>query len=559
MTIFQMYSFRRLAAAVVACGALAHSVYAERVFVGILEMDSYQSVVYGASAFSRVADLPIALETINATLTQNLSLPSFSGISPTETLRIVQTVDSALPLGEGNPANVALIPLSDNGEAVLKSFSEAYGTRAKKGVSQIFEHPKDTNLASRVAVAVTGHYLFSSHSPEAIDWVWKNREQLINAPPQTIPGTFRILVNPQRFADVLGTRSEKAASVINLDKLLRDFETLSFSLTLDGQALTLTLRGKPLAGSALKSLQNSLRPPAPNLWNGLPDNAFFVSLSACSAPNFWNAYLAEPNLQLMRPVTGLAPQDAFSGDRLLYLAPTKTKTGLCFVQIEPVKNVEAVRQAIQKLNTVKTDGCIELVRKPTRSKALLQIESYDVKLHPPATLTKDGKAEEPSIMFTLAALFLKQAVLEATVKDGYLICFIGPADTFENELPELSFSEKTLTLQRRIVGQDPALENSALRLGSSLHVANLLRHVVSIMPGVKPEHLRVLPLGGDGANFGIGQQDRGETLTASLRIQSNEIAALQRINRDGREVLQELFFQMFTHQMMILKEPSAEK
>ena len=196
---------------------------------------------------------------------------------------------------------------------------------------------------------------------------------------------------------------------------------------------------------------------------------------------------------------------------------------------------------------------------PARRTGDLQIESYEVDLNPPAAPANGEKPEDPSVTFTLASLFLKQAILEATVSNGYLISVLGPSDTLEDELPNLAFKDKPLTLNRRIGAQDPTLDN-ALHLGASLNVADLLRHIVAIMPGVKPEQLRVLSSGGDGATFGISQSE-DRMLTASLRIQSNEIAALQRMNRDGREVLQELFFQMFSNQMMNLKSaaPSEAK
>jgi len=534
---------------------VALSIRAERVFVGILEADSYQSVIYGASAFSRIADLPLALELANDTLLKNLAVPSLKGISPTDTLRIVQTADPAQPLSDENPANVAIIPLPDNGATILETFSAAYASRANKDPFQLFEHPKDnTNLATRVVVAATGHYLLTSRSRDALSWAWDNRTRLIDAPSQSLPGTLRVLVNPQRFADVLGTRGDKAGSVIKLDPLLRDFESLSFSIMLDGQALTFAVRGKPAAGSGLQSLCGTIHPPSALLWNGIPDNAFFASLSACDNPKPWEAYLGEFHLPLLRPAGDLAPQEAFTGERIVYLAPTKT--GLCYVTVEPVKNAEAARQAIQKLHTVKMGEFTELVRKPARQVNGLSVESYEVVLKPPAPVKAGEKAEAPSLSFTIASLFLKQALLEATVANDRLITVLGPAHSLDGELAQLTFRDKSLTLNRRIGGQDPAL-SEALCLGASLKVADLIRHIVSCMPGVKPEQLRVLAQGGDGATFGI-TQGADKSLTLSLRIQSNEIAALQRMNRDGRDVLQDVFFQMFANQMNNLKAPAAD-
>ena len=531
---------------------------AERLFVGIMEADSFQSVIYGASAFSRVADLPIALEMVNGALAKNMALPSFAGVSSQDTLRIVQSVDPALPVSADNPANVAIIPLVDNGAVLLGAFAAAYKSRTPSASVTLFENPSDTNLLPRVAVAISGRHALTSASRGALAWALENRTRLIDAPSQSIPGTLRVLVNPQRLADLLGTRSEKAAPVVNIDKLLRDFETFSFALSMDGQALALTVRGKPNAQSALSTLADSLRQPQERFWLGLPGNAFFSSLSACDAPKLWDAYLGTTRIRLLRPVTGLAPQEAFGGERLLYLAPTSDKKGLCFVQIEPVTNTAAAREAIQKLHTVDTKDGLVLKRETPRRAGNTQIETYGITLQQPAAEAGSaGKPAEPSTLLTLLSVFLRQAVLETAVADGYLITVLGPAHSLEHELPNLNFPAKPLTLNRRISGQDTALGGN-LNVGSSLQLASLLRYIVSIMPGVKPEHLRVLPSGGDGATFGISQSE-DHTLTASLRFQSNEIAALQRINRDGREVLQELFFQMFSSQMMNLQTPPARE
>ncbi len=533
----------------------AQSTLAERLFVGILEADSYQSIIYGASAFSRVADLPLALELVQTSLSKYLSLPSFSGIAASEMLRIVQTVDPALPLGADNPANVALIPLADNGETLREAFAAAYKKQTALDTVILFENPSDTNLPPRVAIAVSDRHLMTSTSSDALAWAWKNRSKFIEAPAQSIPGTFRVLVNPQRFADLLGSRSEKAADFLNIEKLIRDLESLSFSLTLDGQALAFTVRGTPKKDTELDSLVNSWRKPSEKIWNGVPDDAFFMWLAACDKPDLWEPYLGKIRSRLLHPVANLAPQAAFAGERLFYLAANKNKSGLCFVQIEPVTNAAPVRDAIQKLHTVDKDGTVLLTRKPQRSTANVPVETYAITLQPP-TAAGGSQPADPSVVFTVLSLFLKRAVLETAVADGHLITVIGTENSLDGELKSLSFPEKTLSLHRKISGQDPAL-NENLKAGSTLHLMSLVRYVVSIIPEVKPEQVRLLPTGGDGATFGISLTERA--ITASLRFQSNEIATLQRMNRDGREVLQELFFQMFAKQLMDRQTPSEKQ
>lgn len=533
---------------------------AERLFVGVLEADGYQSLLYSASAFSRVADLPSALETVNAALAADaLLLPSLTGVAPAELLRVVQTVDPALPRGDDNPAHVALIPLAGPAASLHDLFATAYSVRRSEGVFTCYEKPSSTNLAPRVYAATAGRHALTSTCKAALAWAWQNRTRLLDAPPQSIPGTLRVLVSPPRFADVLGARTEQASFLFNLDRLVRDFESLSFALTLEGQTFALTLRGKPLEGSSLSALAAALHTPADRLWNGPPDGAFFVSLSACDRPALWEPYLGTTRLKLLRPSAGTTPASAYTGESLLYLAPTRDQCGLCLVHAEPVTNAAAAAEGLRKLDGLKLDEGISLKRGKPRRAGATDIETFAFVFPPPAAPAGGKPAADPSVLYTLLSLFLKQAALEAAVQDGCLLTLIGPPNTLEGELERLSFEERPLTLRRRLGAQDPALSQN-LYEAASVQVAALLRHLVSIMPGVRPEQLRALPSGGDGATFGLCPGEGG-VLTASLRVQTTEIAALQRINRDGREVLQELFFQMFSSQMLDLRppEPTPDK
>ncbi len=139
--------------------------------------------------------------------------------------------------------------------------------------------------------------------------------------------------------------------------------------------------------------------------------------------------------------------------------------------------------------------------------------------------------------------------------NGWLVTMIGPEGALDAQLPPASFAQRMLTLNRVIGKQDEALDEN-LVFGGKLEVSTLLRQAVSIMPGVRPEQVRRLPTGGDGFHFGIVR--RGDAVTASLRMHANEVAALQRINRDGRATLQEIFFQMFAKQMIKMSTPAPE-
>jgi hypothetical protein len=518
--------------------------------VGILETDSFQSVSYGAAAFSRISDLPFIQESVPTWLTDNLFLPSMDGVSASKPLRIVQSVDPAEPPSPDNLANVALIPLAGDGAALKQAFASAYAEQTPQGDFTLFSAPANSNRPPRVAVAVSDRHMLASPSLPALAWAWENRARLIGAPAQSLPGTFRVLVNPQRFADLLGLRNGQTAAFFDADKLIRDFETLSFSVTLEGASFAVALRGTPKTFSALDTLATSWRLPAP-LWNAMPDNAFFSSLGAFDRPDLWAPFLGKSRPPLLRPVNGHVPRTAFGGERLMYLAPTRDGSGLCLVQLETVKDAPSVQKALRDLGTVDTEAAtVTFAHRGERQAGGATVETYAISVPAPAPAA-GGSPGGASIVHPLLSLLLKRAVLETAVTNGYLVTVIGPEGAIDAQMPPPDFAPKTLTLNRLIGGQDPSLDDR-LMFGGQLRIAELLRHTVSIIPEVTPEQARLMPKGGDGATFGINQTDR--TLTVSLRFHSNEIAALQRINRDGRAMLQEVFFHIFSNQLMEQKK-----
>jgi hypothetical protein len=527
---------------------------AERLFVGVVEADSCQSVTLSVSAFGRYADLPGAADYADAALASALSVPSLAIVAPTERLQVVQTLDLAQPRSDSNPANVAIVPLGVARDAFLNAFRSAYSAHRRSGPFTVYERPSDTNLPARVAVGVEARYAFTSPSVEALQWAWDNRARLVAAPAQSLPGTLRALANPQRLADALGGYADQAAPLLNVEKLIRDFDTLSLSLSFEGQAVTATLCGKPSAGAALERLVHATFQPSDRFWRAAPSGAFLSSVSANREPALSDDYLGALRLKLLRPAAGLLPADAYTGERLLYVAPTADKRGVCVAYVEPLTNAPLAAAAIKRLDGVKVDDAITLKRGSGRTSRGAAVEAYTFSARPPAA----GKQQaEPDVLSTLLSVLLRDAVLETAVWSGSLVTVVGSTNALDDVLDELASPGATLSLRQRISVQDSALSQGLLA-GGQLRCAGLIRHLVAIMPGVQPEHLRVLPESGDGLSLGF-EVDGDGRLVASLRIQTNEIAALQRINRDGREVLQELFFQMFSSRLLDLQRAAGRE
>ena len=527
-------------------------VRAERLFVGLVESESYKSAVYGMSAFCRSAELAIESASVEKRLAEMLALPSFTGVSSRDTLRVVQTADPTLPLSDDNPAHVALIPLTDASTTVQQAFRDAYASSTPLENAILFEQPSHTNLARRVAVAQSGNHLLTSRSPAALAWAWENRASLIGAPIQSFDGTFRALVNPQRLADLSGQYTAKAAMIFNANLFLKDFETLSIAVNIDAQALVVTLRGTPKPESPLDKIAGARLLPDVRLWNAIPDNAFYAAASGTD--RHWNAYRGSVDLPLLNPARSMLPPQAFSGDRILYLAPTKTRRGLCLVQIEPVKDRNAVKQAIQQLHTASRQDGIALQRKTPRQAKGIEIETYSISVRTATKGNDTASGPSPSMLLTILSLFLKHAVLETALVNDNLITVVGPPQTFDQELSSNLLEAKPMPLHRMLQAQNNALSAEELSVGSQLKASGLLRHVVTMIPELKPEHARRFPSGGDGVTLGV-YVDKQRTMTLSARFNANEIAALQRVNRDGRQILQELLFQMFARQMLETPQP----
>lgn len=527
--------------------------------MGAFEISNYQSFLYGVGAFSRVADLDFVQTAISHALSEHLALPDPQCLSSSDLLRVLLTVDPALPRGDTNPATVALVPLALPAEQVAARYEAAYAAHRTAGPLTIYERPASSNLPPRLAVALTGSHLLSSPSPEALLWAWSNRTRLLDAPPSATSGSaVRFVAHPQRLADLLGTYTEQVGEWIAIDRLLRDLDSCSFALGFDGQAATFTAHAVPLATAPLHTLADAWRIPGSTLWHDYPDNAFYVSLAASTNPALGQAYLGGVRFDLMRAPALLAPPGALTGHQLTYLAPARQAQGLCLIHVEPLAPDASpgVAAALKRLHTLPRPSTFTLLPDGTFACGDTAVQRYRVETAADRAPQGEAAAEKDSTWANLLGTLLKRAVFEAAVHDGHYIAALGPTNSIEQAIADLRLPDKAITLHRRLSIQDNAL-SAELSAASTLQVAALLRHLVSSMPGVSEEKLRLLPSGGDGAAFGVCR-DANRRITFSLRLNTTEIATLQRFNRSGRDLLQEAFLRMFSDQMLNLPTQEEE-
>lgn len=547
---YRSFSVRRVGviARLLLLGSTLSVAHGEQMFVSILEADSLESINYGAVGFSRTADLPLVREQVEAWLNGSVLVPKLAGIAPNELLRIVLTVDPGKPIDKNNPASVALLKVIDDGTTARQELAAAYQRQRDERDFAIYEEPHDTNMVARVAVATTGHWLITSESVEALGWVWENRQRLIGAPRQTLPGTFRVLVNPQHFADLYGARIEVLLPLFKFGEFLREFETLTLSFTLSGLYAGVTISGTPLKETALAALVDSWQLPEESFWSAVADQPYFVSLGSYADGAQWQPFLVENSFEIFKPfVEGVDP-----GVRVTQIVATRDNKGLCLVQQSRVKSGEAATARMRALADNQSESAtFKLKHGRSRQVGGSTIEVYEFEQQKFSTDIENST----SLLQALLMLVIRNAVLEVTVVNDWQVIMLGPQGALDELLPPRDYQARHLTLNRVIGNQDDALDHD-LVFGGKLLSSSLLRQAVTIMPEAKQEQVRRLPLGGDGAFWGIKKRD--DTLVASLRIYANEIAALQRINRDGRATLQEIFFTIFTKQLMEMQVPKAD-
>jgi hypothetical protein len=346
--------------------------------------------------------------------------------------------------------------------------------------------------------------------------------------------------------------------------ILNDIEHLSIAITPNAQALTLTYGIRAKAGSVMATLLDGFKAPEANMWNGLPENAFYAYVgpeqNTENAVKFVEAYLKQP---VPVDATRIKLEKALTGDVARYLVPTTDKKSLRLIDINPIKDAAAVKEIIKTLDKSEPTPGIKFNKLESREIGQQTIERYSMVFDFAAMMQAQGAdpamaaavnpAANPVLM--VLSMFAKSIVLECTVKDNYLISAMSPAEAMDNWLPTIPLPALALTLDKKIAALDPAAK--PLLGAYELRVTPLLKHIVSMLPNVKPEHLALFSATPDPIQVWTSRTADNTTL-ATIRIPTNEIASIVKIATNGQAALQEIMFSLFAAQMQqMMMQPAA--
>ena len=508
----------------------------DQLFVGIMEADSFRSLEMSVTAFAEVSRFPQMKDAFRRTCRELTALPELNGFEQDKRVRIIQTIDPAVPLGDTNPAWLAILPIRDGGTAIESMLAESYGnsTYWRANIS-IYDKPASTNLFPQVAVVQEGMYMLTSRSKEALFWACENRK-LLDAPPLTQKGSVRMLMNPQRFGAILGAKGDsRVLDFLKPVEILQELDSCTMAVLMDAQSLTFTAQVRPLEGGPLAVIMKNLTKPDTSLLDSAPSGSFLQSISRCNDPATWNRFTLNLQCQALPALTALNNGALFPGERAQYLAGTADGKGLIFAQFDTVKDISSVMETIRALDgQTRGESGIFLEKEAAAQ------ESKTVRYK--VGTKKDESQENQSAFHSIASLFLQHAWLEMQVEGNRLITVLGPRGSMTEVLNAMNAEKSGISLLREIHARNTNAGGN-LMSGMKLQLSGAFRHIASILPHVTKEQLAALPAPGYGITFCLGQPD-DRSLNASLQISADEVHALSRIGNDSRELMQKVLVAM---------------
>ncbi|MBP5510183.1 MAG: hypothetical protein J6Z49_04640 [Kiritimatiellae bacterium] len=525
---------------------LASAVRADPLFVSILEIDSYESARQSVTSFERKTGLSSYSGNMDAFFAKNIPLPVNHWLMLNKPIRFVTALDTGKPLSDNNPSVLAIVPMIDRGERLLEAASAFYKTRVERGPdAYTLREPATTNRAPEVHLSLDGTLALMTRSRETLDWGWKVRDRFIKAPLDMLPGTFRFLVNAQRFAGLLPLFSPEIARYDICTEILKNFPTALVTLDVRSQGIGLAVRGIPVDTSKLAANARLWLAPPSKLLARIPHTPLFACASNSQPPSFTKNYIPEPYAGLFEPLLPLLPESVLKGPAMSVLTETSDGKGLCFLSCANVAEGTDLAETAAKLP--RADGALKWTALPSRQ--ALDTTVYRFK----AELAKQNKPQENSptdaLLQMVLKLFLQKTVMETFVKDGELIVMLGPDRPLAEEgwekilhpLPSVQTLDKELSF-------DSWFDSGILVQGTRLHPSAFLLKSFSIIPGIRREQLLSLPPPGEPGLFGVAKAEDG-TITIGLRLPTSEVASLRKFDDEARPMLQEIFFQLLAQQM----------
>ena len=538
----------------------ACALLAEPVWLATVDVDSLQTLQSGIESFSKAAELPVPPEMLASVSSELLKgmLPLQSldaAISNKDPIRIFVVGDSEA--SDAAPALIFTMTLSDNAKALQDELGEAYSTRRADGNVTTFSGPQpDSPLpANMLLVNVDRNKALLITSRAAHAWLQKQTKLDAFLP---IPGnqTLKVCIDVKQavnlMQDLAGGQPNPALA------MLGDIEYLSLAVNPNAQALSISYGVRPKAGSPLAALLDTAKPLVDAaLWNAIPENAFFTYIGAKpqveDSQKFIKAYLQQ---DIPIDPMQVKLEKTITSEIVHYLVPTADKKSLRAISINAVKDAAAAKELIKTLDQAEPGNGIKIKKMETRELGQQTIERYSIEFDMTAFAQQAGQGADPNLTMagTFMALFAKSIITEYTVKDNYLLSATSPASATDNWIPAIPFAAPTVTLDKKLTAFDPTAK--PLLGAVEFRLMPFLKHAISMVPNVKPEHINLFGAATDAIQCWSIRTADNKTV-ATVRLPANEVAALVKLGTTGQATLQELFFTLFAGQMQQLMVPPA--
>lgn len=508
---------------------------AEIVRLGTLEADSCSAFLNGLDAFTTEAGFRLSRAESETLLDSFLNANPGDGISDTEPVRATLISDSSLTNLLDFVVVADLPLLYPNQDFFQKSVAARYAGSDQTPLLADFTHyssPRQKGLPADLFLSVANGRATLSTSAEAILWVLKHP-----APPPRAAAdgtTLRATLPASTFLRLPGTDSlpppVKAAVAAGLDAAV-----ISLRLARNDIGLALSLQPKSaatvalLAGLGAKSAPLTETVPRDALASAiLPPVPFAVP--ATNAPRAF--------LLLDSPLLGA---------KTVYLTATRDKGGFCLVERARLANPAAADALLAKLDRSIWNGALALARGKSRRHGETRIDTYTFRLLPSAGNTPATDESAASYLRMTLPLF-KKATLEVARRGDVLTLLIAPTLSADAEMDALSEAHVAPPYAERLAAALPELAKGMPLAGADASAVAILRQLVSVMPGVKPEHIRLFPVSSPHAHAGLALLPTGE-LRAALAVPTAEIASLRRLSTEGQETFHELLFLFMSIQL----------
>lgn len=517
------------------CSILSADVF----FIHCLESDSFSTASIGIRSFCKMADYPDQEQKALNALTRIIGVPAQQGIDIDGLFRVITAADTTAPLSSTNPSTLAILPLSGPESTVLSALASQYPSRTSiQSIpgGALFSGCTNAPFSPTAAIAFSEKFAMISPSPALLSWGVKNSSQLTHAPRQPGPDTFRILANGPRFAQLAPILFPEIRVHEKIASIISDFNTLLFSLSCSGEKINVSVRGTPRANSDTHTLASRWKTPTRSLWQTLPQNASFTSLSSSFPASFLTPYFPFPYSLLLSPLD--VPDRARTGDHACAFFLDSGRKGLLFATVDQLHP----HHGLSRIPSLKQHQNISFTPLPPRKSTFGDISRFQVKL-----LTS---ADSSSLAQSLLSLYLNASILECAIIQNKLFCVYGPnSPLIEMTVAQFSPKNQSMTLNRKINLSCPPLhKNENLIAAAHLSLVQLIHQSASLSPRIPPELLTALPQQGSGFDLSLTQSESAE-VCLSLSARTDELRELKKAETALRPILQEIFLQILTEKL----------